>query len=173
MESVRRLPAAVKVAVLAGAALALVVIGRSTDPGMPPIKHVAITGIGGGYFPISPTRVLDTRTGTPIGRLAANTSTAFTIPTTAVPSGAGSVVLNVTAVNPDTDGFLSIVPGTVTGTPTSSNLNFHAAEVIPNLVIVSLPASGQIRLYANTSVDVVIDVAGYFSPASGTTSGPS
>lgn len=177
MQAVTRLPAALKMAVLVGAALALVVVGRSSSPGMPPIKHAAITGVGGGYFPITPTRLVDTRASSNyLGagqRLTTGNAATFTITGASVPTGAGAVVLNVTAYKPDGDGFLSVYPGTQTTAPTTSNLNFQAGGVIPNLVVVQLPTTGTLKVYSNTGVDVIIDVAGYFSPASGTTSGPS
>lgn len=171
MHAVLRLPSAVKTALVLASAVALVLAARSAAP-QPPIKHAAITGIGGGYFAIAPTRVLDTRASNQ--RLSAGKYLNVALPTQTVPSGAGAVVLNVTAINPDGPGYLSVLPGNQSpAAPGSSNLNFSGGVVIPNLVIVQLPLNGSINLYANTGVDVVIDVAGYFSPASGTTSGAS
>ena len=171
MESVRRLPAALKVAVLAGAALALVVVGRSTDTGMPPIKHTAVSNTGGTFFPITPTRILDTRVSR--NTLASQTPLKLQVTSASgpVPSGAGSVVLNVTAVMPQGDGYIEVWPDGV-AQPTSSNLNFRAGEIVPNMVMVALPTSGSLDIYSNVGVDVVVDVAGYFAPGStATTSG--
>jgi hypothetical protein len=100
---------------------------------------------------------------------------------TSVPSTAGAVVLDVTAVNPSASGFLSVYPtGSITDPATAdangtltSNLNFAAHETVANLVEVPL-SSGSVTIYnhsGTTGVDV--DVFGYYSPlpSTGATSG--
>ncbi|MCU1367679.1 MAG: hypothetical protein JWN39_3318, partial [Ilumatobacteraceae bacterium] len=57
--------------------------------------------------------------------------------------------------------------------PLASNLNFPAASApVSNQVTVGLGASGAIKVFNNTgSVDVIVDIAGYFTPATGGSSG--
>lgn len=99
-----------------------------------------------------------------------------------VPSTAGAVVLDVTAVNPTASGFLSVYPtGSISDPATAdangtltSNLNFAAGQTVANLVEVPLSSSGSVTIYNNagtTGVDV--DVFGYYSPlpSTGATSG--
>jgi hypothetical protein len=76
-----------------------------------------------------------------------------------VPSGAMAVILNVTAVNATRVGYLSVGPALTT---TSSNLNFLAAEVRPNVVISRLSAD-TVTIYNGSTgtVDVLADVQGY------------
>ena len=88
-----------------------------------------------------------------------------------VPDGATGVVLNVTAVNPDADGFVTIRPADAPGQPTTSNLNFKAGDIIPNSVTVQVPTSGadagRIEITydafgnAGPTTEILIDVVGY------------
>jgi hypothetical protein len=98
-------------------------------------------------------------------------------------TGVSAVLLNVTAVAPTEPGFLTVYPKLARGVrnpgnldelwddqssflpgyPNSSNLNFRAGEVVPNLVLARVGAGGKVRLnnFAGT-VDVVADVVGWF-----------
>jgi len=85
-----------------------------------------------------------------------------------VPPNATAVVLNVTAVNPTASSFLQLWP---TGSPQptyGSSLNFSAGQVVPNAVTVKLGTGGKVRVFnAQGSVDVVIDVTGYYTATGG------
>ncbi len=81
----------------------------------------------------------------------------------------GSVALNVTAINPAASGFLTVWP-TGQARPNASNLNFIPGQVVPNMVVVPLGAGGKIALWSSTTVDVLVDVLGYF-PAGGSFNG--
>jgi hypothetical protein len=76
-------------------------------------------------------------------------------------SGVSSVVLNVTAIGHG-QGFLTVFPQGFSA-PTASNLNFSSGQVVPNRVIVPVSATGQVSITTNTSVDVVVDVNGWFT----------
>src|SRR5207245_5910207 len=81
--------------------------------------------------------------------------------------GVAAVVLNVTVTNPTAPSFLTVWP---TGSllPNASNLNFTAGQTIANRVIVKLGANGQVDIYnLQGHTDVVVDVNGWFSDASG------
>ena len=90
---------------------------------------------------------------------------------TVVPTGATGVLLNVTAVAPEADGFISIRPGDATGLPTTSSLNVTVGGVLANAVLVALPTSGtnagQIDItwdaygFLEPRTDILIDVVGY------------
>ena len=76
-------------------------------------------------------------------------------------SGVTAVVLNVTAVWPSAESFLSVWPAGV-GRPLVSNLNFPAGRTIPNLVTAKVGAGGKVSVYNNSGgVHVVADVVGY------------
>jgi hypothetical protein len=116
------------------------------------------------YVSVTPSRILDTRTTTP---LTSGGMLQVSVPATVVPAGASAVVLNVTAVNPTAAGFLTVLPGgetLPTGSSLVSNLNFAAGAIVPNLVTVGLSATGTVELYNYTgSTDVVVDVEGYYT----------
>jgi hypothetical protein len=122
------------------------------------------------YNSVSPVRALGTlASGTAIG---AGVSTPVTVVGVAgVPSTASAVVVNVTAASSTTPSFLTVYPAGVT-MPTASNLNFgiQALNVaIANRVTVGVGTAGQIDVYNHTgSVNVDVDVDGYYSGAGGT-----
>jgi hypothetical protein len=128
---------------------------------------------GGSLFqPVTPSRVLDTRsavgvaTTTPLG--AGATLTLPLAGTNGVPaSGVTAVVLNVTATAPSEDGYLTLYPDGQTR-PASSNLNFVAGQTIPNLVTVPVGSDGAVDIYNRFgNVHVVADVFGYFTSSGG------
>jgi Fibronectin type III domain len=127
------------------------------------------------YTPSVPNRLLDTRNGTgatmaPVGQsqaISVQVAGMSTIPS----AGAAAVVLNVTATNPTDASFLTVYP-TGTARPVASNLNFVAAQTVPNRVVVKLGAGGAVSFYnAFGSVDVVADVAGWFGDGTTATTG--
>ena len=79
---------------------------------------------------------------------------------------ATAAVLNVTEVSGSASSLLTVYPYG-TSRPNASNLNFAAHTVIANLVTVTLGANagnGWINIYnALGSVDVLVDVEGYFA----------
>jgi hypothetical protein len=130
----------------------------------------APNGAAGEFAPLTPVRVLDTRTGNgaPAARLGpAKTVNLQVTGRGGVPSsGVSAVVLNVTVTNPSAPGFLTVYPAGATA-PLASNLNFTAGETVPNRVIVGVGASGQVSVFnALGSSDVIADVSGYFTDPS-------
>jgi len=83
-----------------------------------------------------------------------------------VPADAVGVVVNVTVVNPDSRGFLSLRPTGATGNPTTSTVNFTAGSIEPNAATVDLGPGGRVQIFiktaaANGTADVLVDVVGY------------
>jgi hypothetical protein len=135
------------------------------------------TGSGSLYQPISPVRVLDTRspatgvpTAAPVGpgqHISLQMAGSNGVPA----SGVSAVVLNVTATDATTGSFLTVYPDPADPSalpPTASNLNFVAGDTIPNLVTVPVGADGKVAFYNfHGNVDVVADLFGYYT-SSGT-----
>jgi len=123
---------------------------------------------GGGqatYVPISPTRVLDTRTTT---RLVA--SSPLVVPV-GLPSDAIAVTANLTVVNQTRAGFLAVTP-TADPSPATSTLNFPAGDIRANGLAVSLSSGSLAIVYkaaGGATTDVALDITGYFTtkPATG------
>jgi outer membrane protein assembly factor BamB len=121
---------------------------------------------GGLYTPLTPTRMLDTRDGTggttgPVGS-GATIKLNFRGGLGGVPGVATAVVLNVTATQPSTGGYLTAFP-TWTDRPLASNLNFVAGQTVPNLVVAKLGSDGTVSIYNNNgTTHVVVDVVGWY-----------
>jgi outer membrane protein assembly factor BamB len=117
------------------------------------------------YSPVTPNRLLDTRTsGGPLGTGGSRNLT-VTGGTTGVPTNATGVVMNVTATNTTAASFLTVYPAGGTR-PLASNLNWVAGRTVPNLVEVTVGAGGAVTFFnAAGSTDVVADLEGYFSPS--------
>ncbi len=130
--------------------------------------------VDGDLVPLcSPARMLDTRFGgttfdgahQAVGKIAAGGT--YTLPIAgraSIPGTADSVVLNVTAVQPNANGFVTVYPcGEIR--PTTSNLNFTAGDVIPNMVVARVGAAQSVCFYSSVLIDLLVDVSAYF-PAS-------
>lgn len=134
-------------------------LGASTMNAASSYSYVGLAN----YTPVSPIRILDTRSGTgsPLGP---GTIRTLTVPSTVVPSAATAVVLNMTEVNGTAASLLTVYPYATTR-PNASNLNFLAHTVIANLVTVSLGPGERVNIFNDLgSVNVLADVAGYFEP---------
>ena len=135
-------------------------------------QEIELAG-GNAYYPIAPTRVLDTRhgIGTATARVPADGSVKLKLAGVGgVPAtGAVAVVLNVTVVAPTANGVITAYPDG-TSVPTASNLNFLKGENRPNLVTVELGADGSVDLRngGTDTADLVADLEGYYAPGTGT-----
>jgi hypothetical protein len=145
----------------------------STDLVVDVEGYVAPAPSGTGlYTPLDPARITDTRPGSgepnegatlrQNGTLDVLVSGAGGVPGT----GVGATVLNVTATNPTAQSYLTVWP-TGQPRPTASNLNFAAGQTVPSRVQVPVGSGGQVSIFNPAgSVDVVVDVNGYFTNGS-------
>ncbi len=124
-------------------------------------------GAGERFTAVAPARLFDTRSGQGIrpGKVPSDTKIDVQVAGLAgVPaSGATAVVMNLTVAEPDSEGWMRATPtGAAANT---SNVNFFAADTVPNLVITKLGAGGQITVDGfGTGAHVLGDVFGYFGP---------
>ena len=82
------------------------------------------------------------------------------------------MVANVVAVGAAGPGFLQLLPTGRASFGSSSTLNIDTAgQTVPNASFAPLGDNGKLTVYAIFTTDVVIDVSGYFTPASSSTSG--
>lgn len=127
------------------------------------VVSAALPAGGGGFTPVVPTRILDTRTISG-GAIGADRAVPVRVKGLAgVPDTATAVVLKLVAVQPTADGFLSVYPVGETR-PVLSSLNFQAGETVSNSVVAELnTGQDSVNVYnANGTTNVVIDVAGYW-----------
>jgi len=122
------------------------------------------------FYTLTPCRLLDTRNAPgPHGGPALAPSSQRVLPvagTCGIPAGAKALALNVTVVSPPGSGYVTLFPGD--GTPAvASSINFSAAQILSNNTVAKLAASGSgtlglVSLSTAGSVQVVLDVTGYF-----------
>jgi hypothetical protein len=145
-------------------------------------------GSGGEYHPVDPVRILDTRQRSldvePFGRKGTGNDPGGPtfdvpivgrggLPTPVDRDGDGfddnvlAVAVNITIVNPTGSGYLKAY-GTGEQPGTSSIVNFRPGEVVPNSAVLRPGRDGELTVQVATpgvsgSVDVLIDVFGWFS----------
>ena len=128
------------------------------------------------YTAVGPCRLFDTRTGTgvcsgaqtiPAAPLVGGTPLPVQVAGVgSIPADATAVVLNVTGLQGTADTFVTVWPDG-TNRPLTSNLNLVQGSARPNLVIVPIGSDGMVDFYnAQGTLNLVADVAGYFSPSS-------
>ena len=126
------------------------------------------------YNALTPGRIMDTRSGTGVrkGPLGPGQTVTLNVGAGGVPaSGVSAVVLNVTVTGPTAPSYLTVFPADAKR-PTASNLNFNPGQTVPNRVIVRVPAGGLVSFYnAAGSVQVIADVAGWFTDSTSTAGG--
>ena len=118
----------------------------------------------GTFSSVAPTRLLDTRLSS--GPVAGGKSVSFMVGgKLGIPTNASAVVLNLTATQTASFGFLTAyAAGSLM--PRASNVNYSAGQTVPNLVVVPVGTDGKVTV-SNTSsgaAQVIADVAGYFLP---------
>jgi hypothetical protein len=130
----------------------------------------------GPYSPLTPARICDTRAGNPsmLDAAPADQCNGSTVPSGGiktisvagdfgVPVDALAVMLNVTVVNPTGPGFVTAYPAGVT-VPATSNINYTAGQVVPDLVEVGTGTNGDVSFYSSNQADLVVDIEGYTAP---------
>ncbi len=152
----------------AGSDVIVDVTGYMTGAGAP-------TGVDGLFVPITPARLLDTRTAgqQSSGQPIASGST-LTLPITGrggVPgSGVQAVALNVTATRTQAPGYVTTWPANTPITDTSS-LNYVAAgRSVPNHVVAPING-GAVSFYSFGGTDLLVDVMGYWLDPTGVAPG--
>ncbi len=84
-----------------------------------------------------------------------------------IPSNASAVVLNVTMANTTAAGFLTVWPAGK-ARAVVSNLNWEAGKDVANRVVVPVGSNGDVSLYNGSGGpgNFIVDISGYYSPAS-------
>ena len=123
------------------------------------------------FVPMTPTRIFDTRPGSLVGyaglKPGVNSNTRVAVTGVAgVPAGATAAVINLTATQTGAPGYVQAFP-TGAGTPgASSNLNVERADqTIANSAIVPIGADGSITLHTQEAAHLLVDISGYYMPA--------
>jgi hypothetical protein len=148
---------------------ALVALLGTAALGMTAAPASAAVAVRGTFTPLDPARVLDTRDGTgvagqhrgPLGNgqvTKLHMTGVAGVPTT----GAGAVVLNVTATEAPGDGYVTVFPCGIER-PNASSVNFAKGVNVPNQVTVKIGTNGDVCLFAATQTHLLADVSGYYA----------
>ena len=121
---------------------------------------------------MNPVRFLDTRPGVPEDGVAGPLGRERIIDVAVagrggVPGDAVGALLNVTAVDPCVDGFLTVYPAGGTSVPLASNVNFRTGENAAGAGVIRLGHGGAISVYSSAQTGVIVDVVGYLHPTKG------
>ncbi|HLJ46992.1 MAG TPA: BACON domain-containing carbohydrate-binding protein [Bryobacteraceae bacterium] len=122
------------------------------------------------FYPVAPCRIMDTRgaTGTFGGpAIPAQGMRTVPIPQSAcnIPTTALAYSLNVTVVPINTLTYLSIWPAGQSQ-PVVSTLNSFDGSIVANAAIVPAGTQGAVSVFASDATQAIIDINGYFAPAS-------
>ena len=121
----------------------------------------------GGFAVLTPFRVLDTKAGKGAPKAAVRSGGTVDVKVTGtggIPAtGVSAVVLNVTATDPKSAGFITAYASGL-ARPPLSNLNFGAHQTVSRLVIAPVGPNGKVTLYNSGpgTVQLVADVSGYY-----------
>jgi LPXTG-site transpeptidase (sortase) family protein len=121
------------------------------------------------FHGVTPLRIFDTRDSAKPG--AGSNSPVLVGGLAGVPESATAVVLNVTVIDADGEGYVTAFPWGE-ALPNSSNVNIKRfGQMVSNLVTVRLGAQGKIGLYSSISANLLVDVFGYYSSSGATAVG--
>jgi hypothetical protein len=123
-------------------------------------------GVAGGFTPITPTRLLDTRTmagsesGVGAGCVARVQLEAV------VPAGATGVAATVTLTDAAGEGFATAYP---CGSPRPyiSNVNTRADSPVPNMVLTPVDSTRHLCVFTSVAAQIIVDVTGWFGSGGG------
>ena len=118
-----------------------------------------------GVLAVDPVRLLDTRAvNSPVRSLAPGSVAAIDLRSRGVPSGTTAVVLNLTTLNADLDGWVRAYP-CAAGEPETSNVNPAPGQVATNGAIVPI-GDGRICFRTAHAVDLIVDLNGWLTTQS-------
>jgi hypothetical protein len=127
----------------------------------------------GGYVPVAPKRLVDTRVGTGLSqaKLAAGSTTAIQVGGLAdVPTDASAVFLMLTGISSSSTGGTFTPYASGTTKPTNVALSYLANTATILGAAVDLGSEGRFNLAigsTGTAIDVVVDVVGYYTATGG------
>lgn len=117
----------------------------------------------GAFHAVGPSRILDTRTTSPVGP---DSTVSFQVAgANGTPAPVSAAVFNLTVTGPQSYGFLTAY-ASGSALPAASNLNFTTGQTVPNLVNVPVGADGKVTIFNRSSgtSQLIADLAGYFLP---------
>jgi hypothetical protein len=118
---------------------------------------------GSAYTPLTPGRLLDTRTGigAPVAKVSAGGTVTIQVGgVKGVAADADAAFVNVTAVNAGKAGFATVYPAG-TERPGTSTVNYADGRPISNSSFARLGADGRLTIHSTQTTDLIVDVFGW------------
>jgi len=113
------------------------------------------------FYPITPCRLADTRSGSPV--VGGTSLTQAGSGLCGISTGAKAIVGNLTNVLPASNGWFTAYASDAPLPPTASS-NYTAGSVLNNVFTVKLGIDGAFKVFTTSTTHVVIDVTGYYAP---------
>ncbi len=138
-------------------------VGAVTSTCQAPALGEGGSGVAGSFVGITPTRVLDTRTG--VGGPARIVGADCVVQVAlggAIPASASGVAATVTVADAAATGFVTAYP-CGSPRPNVSNVNTRTDSPVPNLVVAPVDATRLLCVYSSVDAHVIVDVTGYFA----------
>lgn len=149
---------AISLALAIAALTSALVVGSTLAPA--PTADAAPAGATA-LHPVTPCRLLDTRTGG--GRIAQGGSVVIQVAgRCGVPADAQAVALSMVVTGATQAGYATAYPAGGQR-PTASNINFRPQMTVANSAVVPL-GGGRVRVYLHGSAHLVVDVTAAFRP---------
>lgn len=156
-----------------------VIVVWTRSNGTVPVVQVSRSSTTPGFVSVAPKRVFDTRPGesptalrnvqkTKVGGTYELAVQFSDLPGGITPAtGLGAVSMNVTVVDPDASGFVTVFP--CANRAEVSNVNFVGGQTVANAVIAPVSGAGTICFFSNTPAHIIADINGYFPAGAGYT----
>jgi hypothetical protein len=134
-----------------------------TDP-----AETVVVRAGLAFFTVTPCRLVDTRNANgPLGGpvLQSGATRVFVVTgVCGVPASAKAVSVNLAVTQPTAGGYLSFMPGDLSGPPTTSAISYASGQTRANNFVarLALDGSGSLKVFSASNVHFILDVNGYF-----------
>ncbi len=141
-------------------------VDPSAATGIMPLPTVAPASTPSAFSAITPFRFADSRSSLRITKLLAGVTKRIQVAGQGgIPADATALSANFTATDETGVGYLTVYNCTATA-PTAATLNYYPNEPVGNAGLFPLGTSGELCLVSPKDINLVIDVNGYFRPAS-------
>lgn len=117
------------------------------------------------YTPLGPTRMIDTRNGTGTADLALGAGCTMVVQT-GQPATATAVAVNITAVWPAINGFVTAY-ACGTERPNVSALQAVPGRAVAGMAVVPVAANGTICVYSSAATELIVDLFGVYRSDTG------
>jgi hypothetical protein len=126
----------------------------------------AASGDASSFTSVTPTRVLDTRTGVKLSTETVELQVAGD--GQVAPEVATAIAINVTVTGSETKGYVSVFPCTAKtdSPPNASTLNFNPGVDLANSTVVEIGSTGKVCFYVKGITHLLADAQGYYTQAS-------